>query len=40
MKTLAARPAPDEYFEYYAKYIERVPESDLTQRLVAQGAET
>jgi hypothetical protein len=39
--TLAiSRPAPDEYFEYYGKYIEMVPGDDATPALRDQIGET
>ena len=34
------RPAADEYFEYYGKYIALVPEGDLVALLQTQNAET
>ncbi len=37
---MLSRPSPDEYFEYYGKYISLVPEGDLRDHLRGQLSET
>jgi uncharacterized damage-inducible protein DinB len=39
-QTTIARPKADEFYDYYGKYIEKVPDADLTSLLREQAVET
>lgn len=40
MATAIGRPGTDEYSRPFARYVERVPDGDVTELLVRQGADT